>query len=50
MLYYYRIEVSELIDINKTSASKEFGIFQYCFFFYKGLSFNHMCAMTFMMY
>ena len=30
MLYYDRIDVSEGIDINKASASKENDIFHYC--------------------
>ena len=32
MLYYDRIDVSERIDINKTSASKECHIFHYWYF------------------
>ena len=32
MLYYDRIAVSEEIDVNKTSASKECDIFHYCCF------------------
>ena len=35
MLYYDRIEVSEGIDVNETSASKEFIICCYCYFLYK---------------
>ena len=33
MLYYDRIDVSEGININKTSASKEFDICHYWYFF-----------------
>ena len=29
MLYFDRIDVSERIDVNKTSASKDFDIFHY---------------------
>ena len=32
MLYYYRIDVSERIDVNKTSASKECDICHYWYF------------------
>ena len=32
MLYYDRIAVSEEIDVNKTSASKECDICYYCYF------------------
>ena len=33
MLYYHRIDVSEGIDVNKTSESKECDIFRYWYFF-----------------
>ena len=33
MLHYDRVEVSQGIDINKTSASKECDNCHYCFFF-----------------
>ena len=36
MLYYKRIEVSEGIDVNKTSASKEFDICRHWSFLNKG--------------
>ena len=36
MPYYDRIDVSEGIDINKTSASKECDIWHYCYFLDKG--------------
>ena len=32
MLYYDRIDVSEGIDVNKTSKSKECNIFHYWYF------------------
>ena len=32
MLYFDRIDVSEEIDVNKTSASKEFDICHYWYF------------------
>ena len=32
MPYYDRIDVSEGIDVNRTSASKESDIFHYCYF------------------
>ena len=40
MLYYDRIAVSEGIDINKTSASKESGICHYWFFLDKEFKFQ----------
>ena len=40
MLYYDRIEVSEEIDINKTSASKECDICHYWYFLNKGFKFQ----------
>ena len=40
MLYYNRIEVSEGIDDNKTSKSKECDIFQYWYFLNKGHKFQ----------
>ena len=36
MLYYDRIDVSEGININKTSTSKECDIFRYWYFFDTG--------------
>ena len=39
MLYFYRIDVSEGIDCNKTSASKEYGICHYWYFFDKDFKF-----------
>ena len=32
MLQYFKIDVSEGIDVNKTSASKEYGLCHYWFF------------------
>ena len=40
MLYYDRIELSEGININKTSALKECDIFHYCHFLDKGFKFQ----------
>ena len=40
MLYYERIDVSERIDINKTSASKESEICHYWYFLDKGFKFQ----------
>ena len=42
-MYYERIDVSEEIDINKTSASKEYDIFHYWYFLDKGFKFQQ-CA------
>ena len=39
MLEYHRIDISEGIDINKTSASKECDIFHYWYF--KGIGFKY---------
>ena len=40
MLYFDRIDVSEGIDINETSESKECNICHYCFFLDKGFKFQ----------
>ena len=40
MLYYDRIDVSEGIDVNKRSKSKECYICHYCYFLNKGLKFQ----------
>ena len=40
MLYFDRIDVSEGIDVNKTSASKECDIRQYWYFLNKGFKFQ----------
>ena len=40
MLYYDRIDVSEEIDINKTSTSKECDIRHYWYFLNKGFEFQ----------
>ena len=37
MLYYDRIDVSEIIAINKTSTSKECNMYYYWYFLDKGL-------------
>ena len=47
MLYYDRIDVSEGIDLNKTSESKEYNIWHYWYFLDKGFKFQsdvcHVC-------
>ena len=48
MLYYNRIYVSEGIDVNKTSASKECDICHYWYFL--NYSFNQMSAIGVMIY
>ena len=48
MLYYDRIDVSERIDVNKTSESVECNICHYWYFLKKGLSFNYMYAIDVM--
>ena len=40
MLYFNRIDVSDEIDVNKTSESKECNICHYCYFLNKGLKFQ----------
>ena len=40
MLYFSRIDVSEGIDVNRTSRSKEFNIFHYWYFLDKGFKFQ----------
>ena len=40
MLYYDRIDVSEEIDINKTSALRERDICHYCYFVNKEFKFQ----------
>ena len=40
MLYFDKIDVSEWIDINKTSESKEWGICHYWYFLDKGFKFQ----------
>ena len=53
MLYYDRIEISEGIDINKTSASKECDICHYWYFLNKEFKFQpyvcNKCHDTLMM-
>ena len=48
MLYFDRIDVSEGIDVNKTSASKECDICHYWYF--SKISFKDMYAMPVIMY
>ena len=40
MLYYGGIDVSEGINVNKTSESKECNIYHYWYFLYKGFKFQ----------
>ena len=40
MIYYNRIDVFEVIDINKTNESKECDIFHYWYFLDKGFRFQ----------
>ena len=40
MLYLYRIDFSEGIDVNKTRKSKDFDICHYCYFLNKGFKFQ----------
>ena len=45
MLWYKKIDNSEGIDVNKTSASKECEICHYCFFKDVGFKFEeHVCS------
>ena len=41
-LYFDRIDVSEEIDVNKTSASKEFDICHYWYFLNRGFKFKQL--------
>ena len=41
MLSYDRIKISRGIDINQTSASKEFGIWHQWYFLDQGFGFEH---------
>ena len=44
MLYYDRFDVSQGIDVNKTSESKECDICHYWYFLDKGFNFQpHVC-------
>ena len=45
MLVYDRIDISERIDTNKTSASKECNICHYWYFLDKTLTMVHISAM-----
>ena len=40
MRHYDRIDISEVIDVNRTSDSKEGDIFYYWYFLNKGFSFH----------
>ena len=44
MLEYYRIDISQGIDMNKTKASKECGICHYWYFLDKNFNYEpHLC-------
>ena len=40
MIYYDRIDVSETIDVNKTSTTKQCDIFHYWYFLNEGFKFQ----------
>ena len=45
MLYFYRIDISERIDVHKTSASKEQDICYYCYFLNYSFTFQpNVCS------
>ena len=48
MLYYDKTNIFQEIDLDKTSASKEYDICHYWYFSNKG--FNHMFVINVMMY
>ena len=50
MLHFDKIDISQGIDINKTSASKECDVCHYWYFLDKGLSSNQISAMGVTMY
>ena len=50
MLYYDKISVSEGIDINKTSTSKECNICHHCYFLNKWFRFQHIYVIDAMLY
>ena len=50
MLNFDRIDISEKIDVNKTSKSKECGISQYWYFLNKGLKLQPYVCCRFMIY
>ena len=50
MLCYYRINISEGIDVSETSTLKECIICHYCYFLDKNVSFNDLFVIAIMMY
>ena len=50
MLWYQKIDVSEGIDVNKTSASKEYELFHYCFLKMLDLNLKNMFVIDAMIY
>ena len=50
MLYYNRVDVSEVINVSKASSSKECIIYHYRYFWTKGLGFNQLSVTAVMIY
>ena len=50
MLKYEKIDASEGIDVNKTSASKECELCHYCFFKIVGFKLKYMFVIDVMIY
>ena len=50
MFYYDRIDVSEGIDVDKTSVSKECDLCHYCYFLNFSFNFNQMSAIDAMIF
>ena len=50
MLYYDRIDVSEGIDVNRTSTSKECDICHYWYFLNYSFKFNQVSVIGVMIY
>ena len=50
MLYYDRIDVSEGVDVNQTSESKDCDVCHYWYFLNKEFRFHQMCAIDAMTY
>ena len=50
MMQYDKIDVSEGIDVNKTSAPKECGLYHYCFLKMLDLNLKNMFVIDAMIY
>ena len=50
MIYYDRIGISEGIDVNKTSVSKEYDVCHYWYFLNYSFIFNQMSAVDVLIY